>query len=548
MKNFDVNNLKNAIISASNNLFNNKERIDALNIFPVPDGDTGTNMSSTIEKASQNLEKQNHSNINSLVLAVSRDMLLGARGNSGVILSQIFKGFSNTWKNLEVISPKDIVLGLEEATKMAYSSVLKPIEGTILTVIRETAENTKKDFKDSMNMVEVLETTFEHAKKSLKNTPNILPVLKEVGVVDSGGEGLLMILKGFLEASKGNIIEINLNATQELLFASDKEIYTGEFGYCTEVIIELKEVNDFNKKEFSKLIEKQGNSLVVVQDDEMVKVHIHTTQPGKILNFGQKYGEFLTVKIENMTEQANNTKSQANNNESNPNSNIAEKQIKKENAIISCNTGGGFIELMNEYECDYVIEGGQSNNPSAQDILEAINVVNSDNVIILPNNSNIILAAQQASKLVNNKNIHIVPTKTQAEGVTAILNYSPELSMKDNIQEINSSLKNLVVGQVTQAVKDTKLNGVKIEKGNYLMIKNNKIISTKTDVIDAACALVDDMIKNKKHAEVLVIYYGNNLSATEASKIEKYVTKKYDVEVDIQNGSQPIYDFLFGLE
>ena len=549
----NLNQLKAAIISATNNLINNCKRIDALNVFPVPDGDTGTNMSSTLEKAATNLQKNEHKKIHELMKNVSRDMLLGARGNSGVILSQIFKGFATAWSKIEnEISTEELVVGFETAAKTAYASVLKPIEGTILTVIRETAEAIRKAFKKTLNVVDLLEIAYKASQKSLANTPNILAVLKEVGVVDSGGDGLVMILEGFLEALRGNPISINQETAQQLKFISDTEIYSGEFGYCTEIIVQLKKPQSFKKTSFVSTMEKLGNSLVVVQDQDILKVHIHTLTPGKILNFGQKSGEFLAIKIDNMTEQANTTKSQINDQVeavvANGVAAAKAKNKRKKMAIISCNSGSGLINLMNEYECDYVIDGGQANNPSAQDFIDAIKEVNSDNVIVLPNNSNIILAAQQAAKIAKNKNVYIVPTKSQVEGVTAILNYSADLSVDDNLHEINSSLKNLVVGQVTQAIRSTKIDGIKVRKDDYLMIKTNKIIGSKKDVITAGIALINQMMKTKKKAEILVIYYGNNINALAAAEIEKYVLQNYDVDVEIIAGGQQIYDFLFGLE
>lgn len=555
LKSITIKQLKAAIISASNNLINHRQRIDALNVFPVPDGDTGTNMSSTLEKASINLQKADHKSIAELMANVSRDMLLGARGNSGVILSQIFKGLSNAWSKVKTeITVSQIIEGFDQAYKTAYASVLKPIEGTILTVIREIAENIRKNFDERMTVIEVFEAVYKYGQESLANTPNMLPILKEVGVVDSGGDGLVMILQGFLQTFKGSPIEINKETAQQLEFISDTEIYSGEFGYCTEVIVQLNKPESFKRPNFVSQIEKLGNSLVAVQDQDILKIHIHALNPGKILNFAQKYGEFLAVKIENMTEQANNTKSQsiASNDqvsETNTTTNATTgKQSKKPIAIISCNSGTGFINLMNEYQCDYVIDCAQSNNPSAQDFLDAIEIVNSNNIIILPNNSNIILAAQQAAKMTKKKNIHIIPTKTQVEGVSAILNYSPEENIKNNLHEINTNLKNLVVGQISQAIKSTKIDGVKIEKDEYLMIKSNKIIGTKKDVIKAAFALIDEMMEEKEEAEILAIYYGNNSSSIDASEIEKYVLKHYNVEVEIIASNQPVYDFLFGLE
>ena len=555
LKSITIKQLKAAIISASNNLINHRQRIDALNVFPVPDGDTGTNMSSTLEKASINLQKADHKSIAELMANVSRDMLLGARGNSGVILSQIFKGLSNAWSKVKTeITVSQIIEGFDQAYKTAYASVLKPIEGTILTVIREIAENIRKNFDERMTVIEVFEAVYKYGQESLANTPNMLPILKEVGVVDSGGDGLVMILQGFLQTFKGSPIEINKETAQQLEFISDTEIYSGEFGYCTEVIVQLNKPESFKRPNFVSQIEKLGNSLVAVQDQDILKIHIHALNPGKILNFAQKYGEFLAVKIENMTEQANNTKSQsiASNDQvsetSTTTSATTGKQSKKPIAIISCNSGTGFINLMNEYQCDYVIDCAQSNNPSAQDFLDAIEIVNSNNIIILPNNSNIILAAQQAAKMTKKKNIHIIPTKTQVEGVSAILNYSPEENIKTNLHEINTNLKNLVVGQISQAIKSTKIDGVKIEKDEYLMIKSNKIIGTKKDVIKAAFALIDEMMEEKEEAEILAIYYGNNSSSIDASEIEKYVLKNYNVEVEIIASNQPVYDFLFGLE
>ncbi len=546
MQTLNADKLKILIESASNKLFNNKERIDALNIFPVPDGDTGTNMSSTFQKAVQIIEKESFDTTGELIEIVSKNMLLFARGNSGVILSQIFKGFSNAWNSLNNINIENFIKGFSMAAKTAYDSVLKPVEGTILTVIRETAEELEK-IKVTKNSTfsSIMSIAVKTAQASLKNTPNLLPVLKEVGVVDSGGEGLLMILEGMKSAIEGNKVEIDFNSTKPLVIASNTEVYSGEFGYCTEVIIKLNEPDKFIKNKFVSQIEKLGNSMVIVNDGNLLKLHIHTITPGKILNIGQKVGEFLTVKIENMTEQANNTKS---NLEGIKNYEITKVQPNKKNAIISCNAGSGFINIMKELECDYVIEGGQSNNPSAQDIIEAINIVNAENIIILPNNSNIILAAQQASKIKSDRNIKIIPTKSQVEGITAIMNYSSELDIEDNIEEIESSLKNLIVGEVVKAIKNTKIDNVKIKEGSYLMVMSHKIIGTKKNSLSASTALIDKMIKSNKKAQILIIYYGNNVSEIDAKKIEKYVLDKYDIEVQIQNGDQHIYDYMFGLE
>lgn len=548
METLKASELKVVLESASNKLFNNKERIDALNVFPVPDGDTGTNMSSTLKKAFDNIEKNNFKTVGELIDQLSYNMLLSARGNSGVILSQIFKGFSNAWTNLEELNPKNIIQGFQQASENAYKSVLKPIEGTILTVIRETAENLSKlKITNETKIVSIFDEAIKFAQESLNNTPNLLPVLKEVGVVDSGGEGLVVVLQGARHAlAEGKPVEVDMSSTKPFSVISNTEIYSGEFGYCTEIIVQIENLDKFSKNKFVSQIEKLGNSVVVVNDNDILKLHVHTEKPGKVLNDCQKLGEFLNVKIENMTQQANSTKSNIQNNQNINNTQTL--SFNKKNGIISCNAGSGFINLMKELECDYIIESGQSNNPSAQDIIEAIEQINVKNIIILPNNSNIILAAQQASKIKSDHNIQVIPTKSQVEGITAIMNYSPELSMEDNIEEIEQGLKNLVVGEIAQAIKDTKINNVKVKSGHYLMIMQNKIIDSKKDVISASKNLIDKMIKSKKQAELLVIYYGNSASEIDAKKIEKYVLEKYNIEVQIQNGDQYIYDYMFGLE
>lgn len=544
MDTLKANVLKKAIESGSNKLFNNKDKIDALNVFPVPDGDTGSNMASTLQKAFKEIENQNYKKVKDLIENLSKNMLLSARGNSGVILSQIFKGFSNAWNKLESLSPKDIVRGFKLAYKTAYESVLKPVEGTILTIIRETYEELSKlKITSNTTINKIFDVVVKAANKSLKNTPNLLPILKEVGVVDSGGNGLVLIFEGMKSALEDKFIQIDMESTKPFSTVNNVEVYSGEFGYCTELIIKINNLEKFSKNKFVSQLEKIGDSMVVVNDKEILKLHIHTVTPGKVLNIGQKIGEFLTVKIENMTEQANHTKSNVIDNH-----NTNKPEIMKKNAIISCNSGNGFIKIMKELECDYIIEGGQSNNPSAQDIIEAIDNVNAENTLILPNNSNIILAAQQASKIRSNKNIHIIPTKNQVEGITAIMNYSSELDMENNLKEIEQSLKNLIVGEITQSIKDTKIDGIKIKKDSYLMIMQHKIIDTKKDLMSAAKTLIDKMIKSKKRPELLVIYYGNNISQLETEELENYVLNKYDVEVQIQNGDQYIYDLIFGLE
>lgn len=548
--------LKSMFKSASNNLINHSNRIDALNIFPVPDGDTGSNMSSTLKAATSIIDNHAKSDVKQFLRAFSKELLMGARGNSGVILSQIFKGFCEGWSNNKSgeITIKDVLRGFEKANKFARDSVLKPIEGTILTVIRDTYEKLAKD--ESIKSIEdIFLRATKISRQSCDNTPNLLAVLKEAGVVDSGGEGLVIIFEGFYAALINADIKISTSKILQDKFVSETEIYDGEFGYCTEAIIEIKKLEKFDKQFLTRKLDKLGNSLVLVNDEEILKVHIHTQKPGEILNLLQKYGEFLKIKSENMTLQAVETKKGITNSVEIEKQtglisadNGGDPKIKKKSAIISCNSGSGIISFMKEYECDFIIESGQSNNPSIQDFITSIKEVNSDNIIILPNNKNIILASQQAAKIVKNKNITVIPTKNEVEGITAILNFSSSLNHEDNVEEIKYSLKNLIVGQITRAVKNSTIEGIKIRENDYLQILNNKIVSKKSTLIKATQNLIDKMVAKASDPEIIVIYYGADTSRGEAEEIQTYIEEKYDLEIEVKNGDQPIFNFLISLE
>ncbi|MGL5520125.1 MAG: DAK2 domain-containing protein [Metamycoplasmataceae bacterium] len=542
MKQINLKTLKEVLLSASNNLVNNVNRINALNIFPVPDGDTGSNMSSTLRKPIESIEFKEYNSISLFMKELSKEMLLSARGNSGVILSQIFKGFYEGWKNVEVITSKNFLEGFKKAKELAYSSVLKPIEGTILTVIRETYEGLEKiKITDNIEITEIFKIAMELSRKSCDNTPNLLPVLKEADVVDSGGEGLFIIFEGIYNSLINNPVKINDKFIEQEAFISDSEIYDGEFGYCTETIIKLENAEKFNKDSVANKLSKIGNSLVIVNDVEILKVHIHTLKPGEILNFLQKYGEFIKIKSENMTIQASETKNKIN-------SESSKKQTKKKTGIVSCNSGSGIIETMKQYECDFIVDGGQSNNPSLQDFLDGINQTNSDNIIILPNNKNIILVAQQAAKMVKDKNVVVIPTKSQIEGLTAIINFSGELNFEDNVNEIKTSLKDLLIGEITKSIKDTKIDNISIKKNSYIQIQNNKIIGCKSDLLKAAKSLIKNMLKQKKDPEIIIVYYGDDTTRMDAEELEKFVEENYDVEIEIHAGYQPIYNFLISIE
>lgn len=527
-------------ISGANNIINSKNKIDALNVFPVPDGDTGTNMSSTAQAAADALALNNSSHLGEVTNTISRNMLLGARGNSGVILSQIFKGFAIAFKEVESVDIKGLLEGFKQATKKAYSSVLKPVEGTILTVIRETTEALEKEVNNKTSLEEFFKLAKNAARKACDNTPNKLKILREVGVTDSGGEGLYTIISGMEAALNAEAIKISESEENIDTFISSKEVYDGEFGYCTEFIIELNDEKDFDKADFEKSLLKKATSLVVVQDEKIVKVHGHTLKPGDMLNFGQKYGEFIKIKSENMTRQASESRNK------NVIINQNDEQSSKKCAIISCNLGSGIIARMKEFGVDAIIESGQTQNPSAQDIIDAINSVNSKNVFILPNNSNIFLAAEQAAQAITDKKVFIIQTRSQIQGLTALMNFNSESSPKENRETMSEAIKLVTTAEVTQAIRSTKIDNVKIKEGQFIGITDGKILVSENNYIDAAKKLIKKSI-NSDH-ELVTVYYGNDASEVDANEIKNFLESHYDVEVEVVNGDQPNYHFIIGFE
>ncbi|WP_029512791.1 DAK2 domain-containing protein [Mycoplasmopsis iners] len=527
------------VLSGANNLINAKNRIDALNVFPVPDGDTGTNMSHTVQSAVDIMPKINSDNLGEVSAQIAKSMLFGARGNSGVILSQIFKGFAIGFENKSVVDVLGLLEGFKQATKKAYSSVLKPIEGTILTVIRETTEELEKVVNEQTTFEDFFALAVSFARKACDNTPNKLKVLREVGVTDSGGEGFYTVLVGMDKLVKGEKVEISTETEEIEKFVSDNEVYDGEFGYCTEFILELNKNVEFNLKMFEKALHKKANSLVVVQDDDIVKVHGHTLKPGDMLNLAQKYGEFAKIKSENMTKQASESK----------NKNILLNSSNgelNECGIISCNLGSGIIQRMNDLGADAIIESGQTQNPSAKEIIDAINMVNAKNVFVLPNNSNIFLTAQQAAHTIQDKRVWVIPTKSQVQGIVALLNFDKETNAKDNEEIMKDAIKLVVTGEVTRAVRNTKLHGVKIKEGQFIGIADSKIITSNDTYIEAAQQLIKKTINNS--TELITIYYGNDVTEADVSELQNFIINEYDVEVEIVHGNQPTYHFLISFE
>ena len=542
MNTLNMDDLKWMFISGANNLSNNYKEVDALNVFPIPDGDTGTNMMMTIQSGINEIQSVEEDSVGVLATTFSKGLLLGARGNSGVILSQIFKGFGDAIKEKQKLALMDFALAFQSGKEKAYKAVLKPVEGTMLTVIRESSEallqflneNKKVDFVDAMDFM------VKEAHKSLENTPNLLPVLKEANVIDSGGAGILKILEGFLAALQGNAITLNEQkptSSKNVLFEpiEDKE---DDFGYCTEFILNLNEgenKKEYHKEELQSFLESIGNSIVLVQDENLVKVHVHTLTPGKVLEFAQQYGEFYTLKIENMDGQQEGTKK-------------AKKERKKQ-AIVTVAVGKGLTKIFKDLRADVVISGGQTMNPSIEDFVKEIRKLNPESVIILPNNSNIIMSARQAADILNKEGIvaKVVPTTSIQQGITAFMGFNPECEIDDNIVEMMAAIKRVTCGQVTYAVRDSRLNGVTIKSGDYIGIKEKKIISASKDIVKVSCALIDSMMGYD--SEIVTILTGSDIAKKHVNAIKKYINEKYkQVEVEVNQGDQPVYYLLLSVE
>lgn len=532
---------KQMVLNGANHLANQSAYVDQLNVFPVPDGDTGTNMSMTMTAGAKELMGLEEASIGKVAKTLSRGLLMGARGNSGVILSQLFRGFAIGLEGKDEATIEELAFALEQGVLTAYKAVMKPVEGTILTVARESAEIVKNQYQTFESVVELYELLVQEMERSLSRTPELLPVLKEVGVVDSGGQGLTYIFEGFLKALKGEFIELSQSAenpseTSSTFASSNEDI---EFGYCTEFILRLdNERPMFNEQQFRGALEKLGNSIVVVQDEDLVKVHVHTLTPGEALNLAQKHGEFMKLKIENMTEQHNEIIAQAPTTTSTP---------QKEYGIISVVAGSGMKQLFQEQGCHYVIEGGQTMNPSTEDFLTAIRELNAKNIIILPNNSNIIMAANQAAEVTEDAQVVVIPSKTIPQGYTALMMFNEGASLETNTEDMTQAISEVKTGQVTYAVRDTQMNGVEIKENDFIGIFDKEIVVSLPERFESACALVDQMITEEN--ELVTIFYGEGIDEEEADELAEYIESKFeDIEVTIFDGQQPVYHYILSVE
>lgn len=546
--------LKDMLISGSNNLYNFYPEIDALNVFPVPDGDTGMNMNLTITSGAKEIQNRSDNNIFEISKAFARGLLMGARGNSGVITSQIFKGFSLGFEGEESANAITFANAWEKGVEIAYKAVMRPVEGTILTVIRESSAALHEQVKKDWTIKKCMEVLIKEANASLLRTPELLPVLKEVGVVDAGGAGLIKILDGMLSALDGVNIERNTATAMQSenpLMMAGALMEEEEFGYCTEFIMQLgpdSVKKPFNEKRFTNVLLSRGNSLVVVHDEDIVKVHVHTMEPGSVLNYAQHFGEFLKIKIENMTEQHHALES------GQPVEEhvdlVPEPKERAKYRIIAVSSGDGIDKFFNEIGVTEIVKGGQTMNPSAEDFVSAIKVANADNIYILPNNSNILMAASQAAEMMAEEgkvNVYVIPSKTILQGITAAVMFNPEADPEDNFREMKAALKNVKSGEVTFAIRDTSIDGLEIKKDDFIGICEKHILVNGNDKIEIALSLIEKMVDDD--SSIITILYGQDVDKETAISLKHIVEDNYsDLDIDMREGGQPIYSFLIGIE
>lgn len=549
--------LKQMIISGANNLYNNYPEVDALNVFPVPDGDTGTNMNLTISSGAKEIATRNEASAYDVAKAFSRGLLMGARGNSGVILSQIFRGFAQGLKGKIEATAQDISDALLMGKEVAYKAVMRPVEGTILTVIRESSQALADSVYPDMPLDEALDILLKEARESLKRTPNLLPVLKEAGVVDSGGAGLCKIIEGFDLALHNQIVEKNMpdvvsdSVVEPIIGNVQASLEHKEFGYCTEFILKLPEdpikakKKNFVPSRFSGVLNSHGNSIVMVHDDDLIKVHIHTLNPGNILTYAQQFGEFVKIKVENMSEQHTHLIEE----DAKAKEDEIKKQPKKPFGLISVGAGKGIVDLFKDLNCDYIVSGGQTMNPSTEDFIKAIKSINAEQIFILPNNSNIIMAATQACDIMNEEvKCTVIPTKTIQQGLVSAMMYNPESDYDTNYNDMMESLSSVKSGQVTFAVKDTSFEGMEIHKDDFIGICDKKILATEKDKIKCALKLINTMID--EDSSIITIITGEDVTEAERDALKELVQAKVGdmVDVDVKVGLQPVYSFIIGIE
>lgn len=547
--NIDGKRFSEMIIQGANNLAVNAKVVDALNVFPVPDGDTGTNMNLSLTSGANEVRSNVSSHIGEVGAALSKGLLMGARGNSGVILSQLFRGFSKAIETKDTIDSIEFADALQAGVDTAYKAVMKPVEGTILTVAKDAAKTAVEHAKTTEAIDELMEIILKEANASLNRTPDLLPVLKEVGVVDSGGQGLVFVYEGFLAELKGEKLKDSavmpsmdelVNAEHHKSVQSHLDTEDIEFGYCTEFIVRFEEGKVvFEETKFREDLSEFGDSLLVISDDNLAKVHIHAEYPGDVLSYGQKYGNLINMKIENMRQQHTNIVGEK---KKEP----AVKKEKQQYGIVTVTMGSGIAELFKSIGAGSVIEGGQTMNPSTEDIVQAIKDVNAENVIILPNNSNIVMAAEQAASVAS-ENVIVIRSKTVPQGMSALLAFNPEAGLEENKEAMEAALDNVKSGQITYAVRDTSIDGLEIAKDDFMGIENSKIVITEKTQLEAAKKLASHMVTDDN--EIMTILKGEDADEEELDELVAFIEDKFaDIEVEVHDGKQPLYAYIFAVE
>ena len=548
LEQIDAQSLKSAFITGAKSLEAKKEWINELNVFPVPDGDTGTNMTMTIMSAAKSLAAEESDDIATLCKAIAQGSLRGARGNSGVILSQLFRGAAKILKEAAVIDVFEIALAFDNASETAYKAVMKPKEGTILTVARAMGEKALEIHDEYDDIISFLEAVLAYGDETLQKTPEMLPVLKKAGVVDSGGQGLMVILHGILEGLKGNVIELGdvvlSTKSSSANGAAREDIDTADikFGYCTEFIVNLnKEFTDKDEEEFKEFLTSIGDSLVCVADDEVVKIHVHTNDPGLAIQRGLSFGELTNLKIDNMREEHRERVIKG------VDQILESQNQKKKMGVISVSAGSGLTSIFKDIGVDVVVEGGQTMNPSTEDILNAVESLNAETIYILPNNKNIILAAEQASKIVENKKVVVIPTKTIPQGITAMISLSEERSAEENVENAIEEITNVKTAQITYAVRNTTIDDVEIHENDVMALGDNGIIGVDKSIDSAVEKALNSMIDDT--SELVCLYYGDEVNEDDATRLCDELSAKYkNVEFELHNGGQPVYYYFISVE
>ena len=533
----------------SKNLAKNAEKINSLNVFPVPDGDTGTNMNLSMSSGAKETAANVVENIGELGKSFSKGLLMGARGNSGVILSQLFRGMSQYIADKKEIDAKEFAEAIQNGVSIAYKAIIKPVEGTILTVAREAAEAGLKAAKNTDSIVEVMEAIYAESQASLKRTPDLLPILKEVGVVDSGGQGLVCVYQGFVAALKGekieglesvetNVVDMQFEDDHDMDFMSPEDIV---YGFCTEFTVRLdKEKKEFDEDKFRADMSKFGDSLLVISDSEYVKIHVHTETPGEVFNYGQQYGELIKIKSDNMREQHREV--------------LRKQEVKqatspkelKEQAMISISMGAGLSKVLTSMGVDYIVEGGQTMNPSTEDIMKAIKEVNAKNIFIFPNNKNIQLAAKQAAELAE-ENVFVIESKTAPQGLAAVMVFNPQAIPEENFANMQEVLSTVSTLEVTHAVRDTNIEGVEIKKDEFMGIRNGKIVVSNLSLNTVLEELLEKSID--EDTEIVTLYLGEESTEEYTDFLEQLIEEKYpNVEVELIESGQPVYPYIIGVE